>query len=473
MNRCFLARLVQVALPFAIVGVALLLARTTARGQLGEPTVSIMSTGIMAGEGAAVNVGVMLTPAANQPVTVHYATANGSATAPADYTHTEGDLSWPAGSMEMKTISVPIANDGVPDGGEKFTITLTNCQGAVLGASTCEVTINDMGGGPPMMPTVRFSSDTYSKSEAGGSVTITVELSEEPTQTVTVQYATSDGMPPSGASAGSDYQSASGTLTFAPAQGGQPGETSKTFTVTILQCKMGAAQAGLVVVDWHRDVRQWNVELVRERPRPCQSCGSRLDESARMDTQQHRTKVGGRRMNPHPLGLLLALHLSSLCLGGQDPGGVTEPKVVRDKTRQQGVELIASMRAETIAGSHLLLRLELDNQGTKDMGYVRYFPKYRDVVLAVHDSTGKAVPLTRFGKFVYGAGRGEGSAATPRLKPGKSHIMNLNLARVFDLTIPGEYTLTVRWYVSSRQVDTEGVDLRIEKLRFRIVDEPE
>jgi chitinase len=56
------------------------------------------------------------------------------------------------------------------------------------------------------------------------SATFTVTLSAASTQTVTVAYATGNGS----AAAGSDYQSASGTLTFAP------GETSKTITVAVI-----------------------------------------------------------------------------------------------------------------------------------------------------------------------------------------------------------------------------------------------
>ena len=53
--------------------------------------------------------------------------------------------------------------------------------------------------------------------------TFRVTLSAASTKTVTVAYATANGT----ATAGSDYQSASGTLTFAP------GETTKTFNVLI------------------------------------------------------------------------------------------------------------------------------------------------------------------------------------------------------------------------------------------------
>src|SRR5436190_7694788 len=51
--------------------------------------------------------------------------------------------------------------------------------------------------------------------------TFTVNLSEATTDTVTVDYFTTDGT----AAAGSDYQARSGTLTFAP------GDTSKTIAI--------------------------------------------------------------------------------------------------------------------------------------------------------------------------------------------------------------------------------------------------
>ncbi|UCG32935.1 MAG: hypothetical protein JSU68_14880 [Phycisphaerales bacterium] len=68
---------------------------------------------------------------------------------------------------------------------------------------------------------VDFSSDTYSGSEVGGDVLITVELSSASCRTVTVDYATIDDT----ARQPEDYTQVSGTLTFGP------GETEKTFRV--------------------------------------------------------------------------------------------------------------------------------------------------------------------------------------------------------------------------------------------------
>ena len=71
---------------------------------------------------------------------------------------------------------------------------------------------------------VQFSHSAYTASESGGAVVITVTRTGGSRGAVTVDYAASDGT----ARTGSDYTVASGVLTFAD------GETSQTFTVTVL-----------------------------------------------------------------------------------------------------------------------------------------------------------------------------------------------------------------------------------------------
>ena len=71
---------------------------------------------------------------------------------------------------------------------------------------------------------VSLSVADASAKESSGEIAFAVSLSAASRDEVTVDYATSDGT----ALAGSDYTSASGTLTF------QPGDTSKTVTVTLL-----------------------------------------------------------------------------------------------------------------------------------------------------------------------------------------------------------------------------------------------
>ena len=72
-------------------------------------------------------------------------------------------------------------------------------------------------------PSLQFNSATYAIPENGGAQTITV-LSDGFTDSVSVNYATSDGS----ATAGTDYAPVSGVFTFLP------GETVKTFTVPIV-----------------------------------------------------------------------------------------------------------------------------------------------------------------------------------------------------------------------------------------------
>lgn len=79
--------------------------------------------------------------------TVGYATANGTATQPADYTSTSGTLTFLPGEAS-KTISVPVVSDAVSEGNETFTVTLSGpSAGMTLGTNTtATVTITDVGG---------------------------------------------------------------------------------------------------------------------------------------------------------------------------------------------------------------------------------------------------------------------------------------------------------------------------------------
>ena len=77
---------------------------------------------------------------------------------------------------------------------------------------------------PPPVPSLTIHDSTVAEGNAGTvAATFSLTLSVASSQPVTVAYTTADGS----AKAGSDYQAASGTLTFAP------GETSKTVSVLV------------------------------------------------------------------------------------------------------------------------------------------------------------------------------------------------------------------------------------------------
>ncbi len=102
--------------------------------------------------------------------TVDWATADGSAQSPGDFTAASGTLSFASGETR-KTITVPIIDDGSPEEDESFTITLSNPSGAVLGADhtatvTATVTIRQ--------PVIEFSDTVYYVREDEGEAVITI-----------------------------------------------------------------------------------------------------------------------------------------------------------------------------------------------------------------------------------------------------------------------------------------------------------
>ena len=88
-------------------------------------------------------------------------------------------------------------------------------------------TLSSGGGGS--LPTLAVADGTVVEGNTGTTpMTFGVTLSSPSTTTVTVAYATSTSKGTGKATAGADYLSTSGTLTFAP------GETAKTITVSVV-----------------------------------------------------------------------------------------------------------------------------------------------------------------------------------------------------------------------------------------------
>jgi hypothetical protein len=85
--------------------------------------------------------------------------------------------------------------------------------------------------------TVQFSSSVYATTEQAGQATIVATLNTAAAFAVTVNYTTNDGT----ALANSDYTAASGVLTF------QPGETSKTFVVAIIDDALDEADETILL----------------------------------------------------------------------------------------------------------------------------------------------------------------------------------------------------------------------------------
>ena len=108
----------------------------------GPPGLSVADAETDEGAGATVEFAVTLSRAASGAVTVDYATSDGTATAGSDYTGTSGTLTFAVGETQ-KTVSVPVLDDGVDEGEETFTLTLSNADGgnAYLADATATGTI--------------------------------------------------------------------------------------------------------------------------------------------------------------------------------------------------------------------------------------------------------------------------------------------------------------------------------------------
>ena len=186
------------------------------------PTVDFESAPYTVDEGdGTATITVTLSGAWGQQVTVDYATSDGTAKEPGDYTAASGTLTFTPGDVS-ETFDVTIIDDALDEPAETVTLTLSNAGNALLGAVNNPATLTIGDNDPP--PTVDFGSATYTVDEGAGTATITITLSEASGQQVTVDYATSDGT----AEQPDDYTTASGTLTFAP------GDTSESFDVPII-----------------------------------------------------------------------------------------------------------------------------------------------------------------------------------------------------------------------------------------------
>ena len=168
---------------------------------------------------------VTLSKASTTPVSIRYATANGTATAGVDYTATAGTLTFAPG-VTSQQINVPILADTAVEAGEAFTVTLSNPTGATITGATATGTItNTPPAVTPTAPTVSVANVTVAEPTTGtAQAAFTVTLSKASTTPVTIRYATANGT----ATAGADYTATTGTLTFAP------GVTAQQINVPIL-----------------------------------------------------------------------------------------------------------------------------------------------------------------------------------------------------------------------------------------------
>ena len=189
-------------------------ARGTGTIEDNEPALSIGDVTVNEGRGPAVFT-VTIDEASDRPVTVNYATSNGTARAGQDYESTSGTLTITSPDT-TGTIEVTVLDDGVPESDETFQVRLSSADGARIEDARATGTIEDNE------PALSIGDVTVN--EGDGSAEFVVTMSETSERAVTVNYATSNGT----ARAGQDYESTSGTLTITSP------DTTGTIEVTVL-----------------------------------------------------------------------------------------------------------------------------------------------------------------------------------------------------------------------------------------------
>ena len=181
------------------------------------PSISISDITTPDETGVARLVTVSLASTSEQSISVDYSTSNGTATATNDYVADNGTVTFTPGQSSL-TIPITIVQDNVDEPNETFTVGLTNPVNASISVSTATITITDDEPTPEM--TVAGTSIT----EAGANLNIAISLSGASSQSITANFATSDGS----AAAGADYTNTSGVVTF------NPGITSQSISIPIL-----------------------------------------------------------------------------------------------------------------------------------------------------------------------------------------------------------------------------------------------
>jgi hypothetical protein len=186
------------------------------------PTLSVNNTAVykpLTGKTTA-SLNVTLSSASVNTVTVHYTTADNSATAGVDYTATNGTLTFAPGVVTNK-ISLSVLGGTVTTGNRSFFVNLSAPTNATISSNSGLVNIID----DTIVPYLSLNGTAVVR-PASGTVNdvFTATLSSPSANAVTAHYTTSDNS----ATSGIDYTTTTGTVTFAP------GVTSQHINVPVL-----------------------------------------------------------------------------------------------------------------------------------------------------------------------------------------------------------------------------------------------
>ena len=193
---------------------------------------------------------VKLSAPSAEPVTVKYATADGTANAGSDYIATTGTLTFAPGQTEQ-TITVLILGDTLDEADETFYVNLSGASNSSIGrAQGIGTILNDDA--PPVL---NINDVQVLEGNSGTTPAVfTVTLSAPSGLEVAVNFATADGT----ALAGQDYQATQGTLHFA-AEVDTPASLGPASVNPVPRPSIAVVPGG-VRVTWPATVPDWQLQ---------------------------------------------------------------------------------------------------------------------------------------------------------------------------------------------------------------------
>ena len=172
--------------------------------------------------GDAISFNVTLSKDPERTITIPISVTHHDGAISDDYSLSATSLTFDAGGVLFKPITLTAVDDMIDDDGESVTLGFGGLDSGVSPGVVDEVTVSITDNDDPDVE-VRFDADAYDVAEGGG-VMVTVRLDKDPERTVTIPITTSsqDALP-------QDYSGVPMSVTFTR------GETEKLFTFSATQ----------------------------------------------------------------------------------------------------------------------------------------------------------------------------------------------------------------------------------------------